>query len=279
MPRTRILTVLALSLAPAAMAEPAFDITLNQAQSSVSATLTVQGQSSSDSSPVTGGMRVRLNSAGAPTAIELHDFNFSATQPLDFNIIFRVFTIPVGSIVVNASNISVEYATPGIVEGPVPISATNFAFTDVPADSSGTASYNATGIICTLLGSQSPPQPCSGMLDLAETGTQNASTLPGTITIVGRTATIAGSINISGPLDPANPSLGSLAISGVFVGTGQVPYCPGDFDLSGTVGVPDIFAFLSAWFAGLPSADLDGIPGIGVPDIFTFLSRWFAPCA
>ena len=28
--------------------------------------------------------------------------------------------------------------------------------------------------------------------------------------------------------------------------------CPADFDHSGTVGVPDIFAFLGAWFAGCP---------------------------
>ena len=279
MPRTRPLAVLALCVVPAALAEPAFDVTLNQAQSSVTATLTVQGQSSTDSSPVIGSMRIRLDSVGVPTSIELHDFIFSATQPLDFNIIFRVFGIPVGSIVVNASNISVQYASPGVVEGPVPISATNFSFTDVPSNSSGTASYNATGTVCTLLQAQTPPQPCSGMFDLAEAGTQNASALPGSVVLNGRTATVSGTISISGPLDPANPSLGSLAISGVFVGTGQVPYCPGDFNQSGSVGVPDIFAFLSAWFAGLPSADLDGAPGIGVSDIFAFLGLWFAPCA
>jgi hypothetical protein len=28
--------------------------------------------------------------------------------------------------------------------------------------------------------------------------------------------------------------------------------CPADFDGSGVVAVPDIFAFLSAWFAGCP---------------------------
>jgi len=55
-------------------------------------------------------------------------------------------------------------------------------------------------------------------------------------------------------------------------------WCAADFDCSGAVGVPDIFAFLSAWFAQSPTADIDGNPGITVPDIFAFLSLWFAGC-
>jgi len=59
--------------------------------------------------------------------------------------------------------------------------------------------------------------------------------------------------------------------------------CPADFDGDGQVAVPDIFAFLSAWFAGPESAgawrtDFDGSCGVGVPDIFAFLSAWFAGC-
>jgi hypothetical protein len=54
--------------------------------------------------------------------------------------------------------------------------------------------------------------------------------------------------------------------------------CVADFDENGTVQVPDIFSFLSAWFAGDSEADIDGVPGIGVPDIFAFLSLWFAGC-
>ncbi len=54
------------------------------------------------------------------------------------------------------------------------------------------------------------------------------------------------------------------------------PPNPADFDNNGTIGVPDIFAFLSAWFANDQRTDLDGVPGVGVPDIFAFLSLWFA---
>ncbi len=54
--------------------------------------------------------------------------------------------------------------------------------------------------------------------------------------------------------------------------------CPADFDSNGIVAVPDIFAFLSAWFAQGPGADFDNNGTIAVPDIFAFLSAWFAGC-
>jgi len=56
------------------------------------------------------------------------------------------------------------------------------------------------------------------------------------------------------------------------------PPCRADFDGNGLVQVPDIFAFLSAWFALDPRADFNGIQGVNVPDIFAFLSAWFAGC-
>jgi hypothetical protein len=49
-----------------------------------------------------------------------------------------------------------------------------------------------------------------------------------------------------------------------------------DFNGDGTIGVPDIFAFLNSWFAGSPAADFDGTNGLAVQDIHAFLSAWFA---
>jgi hypothetical protein len=69
-------------------------------------------------------------------------------------------------------------------------------------------------------------------------------------------------------------TLGSPA--GVTLDVG--PCCMADFDGNSQVDVPDIFAFLSAWFSLEPAADLDGVPGVTVPDIFAFLAAWFAGC-
>lgn len=46
--------------------------------------------------------------------------------------------------------------------------------------------------------------------------------------------------------------------------------CAADPDGNGAREVPDIFAFLSAWFALDPRADFDLTGGVAVPDIFAF---------
>ncbi len=57
--------------------------------------------------------------------------------------------------------------------------------------------------------------------------------------------------------------------------------CVADWDGDGAVGVPDLFAFLSSWFAEDPDAVNFGGTA-GVPAIFAFLTAWFAhgtgPC-
>ena len=75
---------------------------------------------------------------------------------------------------------------------------------------------------------------------------------------------------------------GARAILGVCNASGNVttPCCHADFDKSGIKDVADIFAYLSAWFANSPYADVGG-NGTGtrdVTDIFQFLSAWFAGC-
>jgi hypothetical protein len=55
--------------------------------------------------------------------------------------------------------------------------------------------------------------------------------------------------------------------------------CAADFDGNGVHEVPDIFAFLAAWFGQDPRADWDASGGApNVPDIFAFLAAWFAGC-
>ncbi len=77
--------------------------------------------------------------------------------------------------------------------------------------------------------------------------------------------------------DPAIAALGGPSGLGIFYPRGGGT-CTADFDGTNGVGVPDIFAFLSAWFAQDSRADVDGTPGVAVPDIFAFLSMWFAGC-
>lgn len=54
--------------------------------------------------------------------------------------------------------------------------------------------------------------------------------------------------------------------------------CPGDFNNDHEETIQDIFAFLNAWFAGLPTGDFNHSGESTVQDIFDFLSAWFAGC-
>ncbi len=65
---------------------------------------------------------------------------------------------------------------------------------------------------------------------------------------------------------------------GLVLTTRSPECCLADFNGDGTPGVPDIFAFLAAWFAGDVSADIDVDGTVAVPDVFAFLSAWFAGC-
>ena len=79
----------------------------------------------------------------------------------------------------------------------------------------------------------------------------------------------------SGPL-PSGDGLPGGSANWTFTIVGDS--CEADLNASGDADVPDIFQFLSLWFAGDSAADIDGVPGVAVPDIFFFLSFWFAGC-
>lgn len=49
-------------------------------------------------------------------------------------------------------------------------------------------------------------------------------------------------------------------------------------NFSGGPNVPDIFAYLSLWFAGNLRANFNGDCCINVIDIVDFLTAWFAGC-
>jgi hypothetical protein len=57
-----------------------------------------------------------------------------------------------------------------------------------------------------------------------------------------------------------------------------VGVCLADFNGSGVVSVQDMFDYITAWDARLPSADFNGIGGVSVQDLFDFITAWYAAC-
>lgn len=54
--------------------------------------------------------------------------------------------------------------------------------------------------------------------------------------------------------------------------------CSAEFDGVPGLNTNDLFAFLNAWFAGSPIADVNGVAGLSPDDVFFYLNRWFAGC-
>lgn len=88
----------------------------------------------------------------------------------------------------------------------------------------------------------------------------------------------AGGVWTLSVTDGRSGDRGTLIRWGLVLTVRSADCCLADFDGNGTPGVPDIFAFLSAWFAGDSAADVDANGTVAVPDIFAFLSAWFAGC-
>lgn len=88
---------------------------------------------------------------------------------------------------------------------------------------------------------------------------------------------VAADLNGDGFPDIVAVNRGNATAS-VFINLTTSPACPVDFDESGVVDVPDIFAFLALWFTNNSQADFDQNGTVEVADIFAFLAAWFAGC-
>jgi len=118
----------------------------------------------------------------------------------------------------------------------------------------------------------------SGAFTLSATGTPVAANV---MCCRGVTcAVVADAAACSAPAGIGIRVLGPAATSCAGQSAINAGCCYADFNKSGVKDVADIFAFLSAWFANSPFADVggDGTGTRDVSDIFQFLSAWFVGC-
>lgn len=219
------------------------EIPVNTSASSVTVQLCVIGSCDTDVSPAAGFVELKLDSLSAPEQVQVYDFVISLTEIINLFISYGIF----GNISATGQNVSLEYAAPGTPLPPAPLGAGGaFAYIDVPAISNGVVNYTATGLPCSaLMGSGLP---CTDTIVLADQGVQNGS-FSGAVTVLpGRVVQMTLNPSVSGPIDPANPSLGTLTITGNIVGQAVVPL-PGDANLDGTVNGRDVQAFTNVLLA------------------------------
>jgi hypothetical protein len=248
-----------------------FAVPIDPSQSVLYFELCVAGNCATDSSAVTGSVTIDLDSIDSPAQIWLYDFDLYLSDNLHWYLSWGIF----GSLTADATGVAIHYAYPGTPLGPTPIIAGNFAFVDVPVNSEGVVTYHATGVPCYAL--QGAGLPCDGSQNLADQGTQIADQFGGTVTAQNRIVTLMSQIDVTTPLDPNNPSLGTFHVYGTALGQVYVPIpvVPGDLNCDGSVDFGDINPFVlylsnfAAWqaaYSNCPAANGD-INGDGLyPD-------------
>ncbi|MBL0926516.1 MAG: hypothetical protein IBJ11_02545 [Phycisphaerales bacterium] len=276
-----------LASAAASAGAGSFTVPLVQSQSTVTVTLSVTPpalptRTGTDSSQATGYFVIDVDSFGTPTQIWLFDNRVALTKNLAFNLSWGL----AGVLTVNANNLVFLNASPGTVQGPVPIGPTGaFTFPAVPSKSSGTIAYNATGLLCTALQAQTPPTPCNSTTNLAD-NPPGTEALSGVVTIAGRVVTLTSASDTTSPLDPTQPALGSLRVVTNLRASATIPLppCPGDADGNRSVGAADLSAVLVAYGTAPgqpgwdPRADLDGNSAVGAADLTLVLVNYGTTC-
>lgn len=279
-----------LLLAGLACAAVPVSTTIDPNQSKLTVEINLPLGSDSDESPTSGTIDIELDDAGNPAAVTLFDLQAVLDETIDLSINTGLF----GAFNATGTSISVRYADAPTPLGPVPVDAMGDAtFLAVPFATDGIVAYTATGLICAGLQGQSLP--CSDTIDLA-LEPNNSGDIDGNVTVVGSTVTLTAALDVTVPLDPMDPGLGSFRVFGTIVATGEAdsPPCVADVTTTGTSnGVPDgvvdlsdFSFFLSLWSAGSPSADVttsgtsNGVPDgtVDLSDFSVYLSLWSAGC-
>lgn len=233
--RCSVVAAFAILIASTVSADP-FAVPVDSSQSTLYFQLCVAGRCDTDSSPVSGYSAIALDCVDDPTQITLYDFYFQLTNNLSWYLSWGFL----GSLSATATGVSVLYAWPGLPQGPVPVTTDQFTFTGVPSNATGLLTYHAVGVPCAAL--QGSGYPCDDTRDLADEGTQYGD-MTGTLSTASRVVYLVSTIDRTTPLDPNNPSLGTLRVYGTVRGQAYVPRPPGDVDGDGDVDTTDLYWF------------------------------------
>jgi len=253
-----------------------FVVDINENTSVLTVQVCVLGNCGSDASRVNGTITIAVNDPFTPTEMTLYDFDLWLLDTIDIDIKYYVGPIQVGRLIITGTNLRLFYAQPGVPLGPIPIEGSAFALYSVPTNMQGTVVYHATGTVCVALGGAG--MPCDDTYNLAEQGTQYGD-INGSLSVANGVATMVFNPQITVPLLPDYPDLGTLSAWGNVSGTGAVPMQgDGDFDGDGDVDLRDFAGFQNCFTGHAPGTtgptcrpgDLDGDRDVDATDYVTF---------
>jgi hypothetical protein len=167
-------------------------------------------------SALRGRMILGLDSS-TPAQIALQDFDVQAVS--DYNFVLNYGLL--GRIDATVAGLRIYHADPGPHQPFVPIVADTFVVTNVPFLANGNGDYTAQGGVCSLL--QLGGRPCSTNFSLADLGTNYAQSITGTIQVSNDMVYARITFSFSGPLDPSNTNLATLAGTADIQASGPLP--------------------------------------------------------
>lgn len=274
--RSCLLTVLMGSTLPAGPVE----LQVDQTQSSADVELFITRVSTacdSDTSPVAGYVTISLDCPMSPYELTLHDFVFQLTDDITLNPDFGPYY---GSLQSMGRDVEVRYADPGNPLPPARLIGDEFSYENVPAGAAGQLEYVVTDLICSLFGMAG--YPCEAVIDLG-TIELDPLTLSGTLVLSGSDVIVTLFVDITGPIDVANPDLGTLSINAFIIAVGPIPppCCPGDLTGDDGIDLEDHGRFVDCLAgpdaapdtvppAPCPCADLDGDDDVDLRDFADF---------
>ncbi|MGP1345731.1 MAG: hypothetical protein ACTS3F_03575 [Phycisphaerales bacterium] len=254
-----------------ALAQPVV-VPIDESASFIEVTLSVSGFTDSDSSPVTGSVTVDPADPDFPGNLAFYAYDIALTENLTL-VLSAGF---LGQLTVNINSLVVDDAFNGDVYF-APIIANQFTLVGAPSTLGGTLAYSSTGLFCAAISGAGLP--CADTADLADQGVVLLD-LSGNVEIVDNIITLSADIDATAPLDPANPSLGTISFTGLIVGSAEIPVepgCVGDLDDSGGVDSDDLAILLGAFGAGA-GGDVDGDGDTDSDDLGLLLGVFGTAC-
>lgn len=251
------------------------ELVVDQSQSSAATELCltiISTACDADASSVAGTISVSLDCPPSPGEVTLHDFALQMLDDVDFLLDYGVS----GQFIATGRNIRLNYADPGNPLPPAALIADAFTYADVPAVAEGQLDYDTTGSLCFIF--QLGGYACADTIDLGMI-TLDPLTVDGTLVVSGSDVTAELHVDISGPIDPDNPDLGTITIDTTIVAFGTIPTpcCPGDLTGDDRVNLDDhgkLLGCLVGPGGGAPGAcqcaDLDSSNSVDLRDIAEF---------
>jgi len=259
-------------LAGSALAQP-LDFAIDPLQSSLDLSIEIDlgsfgGDTDSDSTALSGMIMMSFDDPESASEASLHGFEAMMDSDLSYNWAPAFLSTADATL----TDGLVRYATPGVVQGPVPVVDGGFEFPAVPVEMAGimTVNYN---IFLVGEGTQ--------VVDLS-TIEPGDTPIGGVVSVDGGVVTISNTIKFTGsqPLVVDGSEVGQVIFNGsaTMIAVADLPSCAADLTGDGALNFLDVSAFLSAFGNQDSVADFTMDGQYNFLDVSAFLAAFGNGC-